>query len=106
MGLRGAGWCSFSARAIATVIRSCRNMERSRRSLRRWAALVELPARVHHAGDTNKREGTLGTDSLVVVVCCLLLFVVALLLRLFVLVLCWCVGVLVCSRCCLVNNYC
>ena len=41
IGLRGAEWCNFSARAIATDIRSCRNMERSRRSLRRWAALLE-----------------------------------------------------------------
>ena len=34
---RGAVWCKASARAIATVIRSCRNMERSRRSLLRFA---------------------------------------------------------------------
>ena len=30
-------WCNFSAKAIATDIRSCRNMERSRRSLLRFA---------------------------------------------------------------------
>ena len=34
-------WCNFSARAIATDIRSCRNMERSRRSLLRRAEPVE-----------------------------------------------------------------
>ena len=33
-------WCNFSARATATVIRSCRNTERSRRSLRRRALPV------------------------------------------------------------------
>ena len=31
-------WCNFSARATATVIRSCRNNERSRRCRRRCAA--------------------------------------------------------------------
>ena len=39
VGLRGAEWCNFSARATATVIRSCRN-KRSRRSLLRLAAEV------------------------------------------------------------------
>ena len=38
---RCALWCNFSARAIATDIRSCRNMERSRRSLLRRAEPVE-----------------------------------------------------------------
>ena len=42
VGLLGAEWWVISARAIATVIRSCRNMERSRRSLLRLAA--EVPA--------------------------------------------------------------
>ena len=41
VGLRGAEWRNFSAKDIATDIRSCRNVERSRRSLRRWAALLE-----------------------------------------------------------------
>ena len=40
---RCALWCNFSARAIATDIRSCRNMERSRRSLRRRALPVPPP---------------------------------------------------------------
>ena len=34
---RCALWCRLSARAIATAIRSCRNMERRRRSLLRFA---------------------------------------------------------------------
>ena len=34
-------WCVLSARAIATVIRSCRNMERSRRSLCRRATPLD-----------------------------------------------------------------
>ena len=38
---RCALWCNFSARAIATDIRSCRNMERSRRSLLCRAEPVE-----------------------------------------------------------------
>ena len=42
VGLRGAEWWVISARAIATVIRSCRNMERSRRSLLHLTA--EVPA--------------------------------------------------------------
>ena len=36
---RCALWCNFSAKAIATVIRSCFSHERSRRSRRRRAAL-------------------------------------------------------------------
>ena len=35
-------WCENSDRAMATVIRPCRNMERSRRSRRRLAAPVAL----------------------------------------------------------------
>ena len=41
---RCALWCRLSARAIATAIRSCRNMERRRRSLRRRALPVPPPA--------------------------------------------------------------
>ena len=41
---RCALWCRFSARVIATAIRSCRNMERRRRSLRRRALPVPPPA--------------------------------------------------------------
>ena len=40
---RGAVWCVASARAIATVIRSCRSHERSRRCRRLIAAPVTLP---------------------------------------------------------------
>ena len=42
-----------------------------------------MPARVHHAADINKREGTLGTDSLVVVVLVVVLVVVVLVEWLF-----------------------
>ena len=63
-------WCVLSARAIATVIRSCRNnMERSRRSLRRQCSTPRgLHARVHAQQMTEKEMGTLGIDAFVVVV--------------------------------------
>ena len=66
-------WCVLSARAIATVIRSCLSHERSRRCRRRCAApATGCSLRSIRKGDANK--GTLGIDSLfivvVVVVCC------------------------------------
>ena len=42
-GPLGAVWCVNSARVIATVIRSCRSHERSRRCRRLIAAPVALP---------------------------------------------------------------
>ena len=58
---------TFSARAIATVIRSCRSHERSRRCRRRCAApetgcsLRSIPPQV------TQKKGTFGIDSFVVV---------------------------------------
>ena len=66
--VRHAEWWSFSARAIATLIRSCRSNERRRRSLLRLAEPVVT------RGDANK--GTLESNSLVVVVVVVLLVVV------------------------------
>ena len=57
-------WCVLSARAIATVIRSCLSHERSRRCRRRCGSSRNgLLAEIHSTtGDANK--GTLGIDSL------------------------------------------
>ena len=58
-------WCENSARAMATVVRSCRNMERSRRSLRRCAApetgcsLRSILSQVTH----KRKVGTLESDA-------------------------------------------
>ena len=57
LGPRGAVWCFISARAIATVIRSCRSHERSRRYRRLIAAPAacsSLPRNDHVKSITNK----------------------------------------------------
>ena len=56
--------CVLSARAIATVIRSCRNMERSRRSLRRCTG----PS--HNTGDAQGKVCTLEIDACCCCCCC------------------------------------
>ena len=61
-------WCVLSARATATVIRSCLSHERSRRCRRRCAA-PELGCSlrsIRNKSDANK--GTLGIDSFLVVI--------------------------------------
>ena len=62
-------WCNFSARAIATDIRSCRNMERSRRCRRRCAA-PELGCSLGsiRKGDATKQWARLGETPVVGVV--------------------------------------
>ena len=57
--LRGAVWCDASARAIATVIRSCFSHERSRRSRRLRAA---LPAMSTQAVDIMKSRNVVNTE--------------------------------------------
>ena len=72
IGPLGAAWCVISARAMATVIRSCRNMERSRRSLRRRATPLDrgrpLGSAMNHGQLCKKRQRATCLSLVVVVV--------------------------------------
>ena len=62
---RRALWCNFSARAIATVIRSCLSHERSRRCRRLIAALSYAAKGCPHAILTCRilaNKGSLGSN--------------------------------------------
>ena len=108
-GPRGAVWCFTSAKAIATVIRSCRSHERSRRCRRFIAALAACSSLRHnnHVESMTKKvtlkPGQRLSDDLllllllllcvvVVVVVCVLLCVLCVLLF----VLCACFVCVVC----------
>ena len=71
---RCALWCNFSAKAIATVIRSCLSLERSRRCRRLIAAPETRSAMGLPLGfgfeKTPQRKGTLGSNACC---CCVLL---------------------------------
>ena len=60
-------WCDNSAMAIATVIRSCRNMERSRRSLRRRATPLDSGLS-HESRSTVQKKSTRNLSEPVVIV--------------------------------------
>ena len=67
---RCALWCVDSARVVATLIRSCRNMERRRRSLQRRALPVPPPASrsTSIVNRLDKQKATQKATQLVVVV--------------------------------------
>ena len=77
-------WCNFSARVIATVIRSSRSHERSRRCRRRCAAPdTGCSLGSIRKGDATKQWARLGETPVAVAV-----------------LLCCCVVVLLCCCCC------